>query len=249
MPDFESPKFLIGQTREQLIELDRILIPYFSHHLLIAENEPRTNRKIIKQVFTGPIPGRVRHIAASGIADMRHALDQATCSAFEIVTGKSAPNTLYFPIASSPADLASRLTRALPPSLHAVFQSFQSYGPSPSYEGGSTILAALSKAAQRKHRVTCSVHASVGSWSFRELHLSAHTEFPIFEWIAEKGELIIAKTPGHVGGLDMNFNYQVVYQNAGPIDGEPISPVLGTFADTVERIVLSIEAEVDRIVG
>jgi hypothetical protein len=252
MADFESPKFLIRQTRANREEFATIIRAHFAANPCHRRTDvdPKTGYKTYKVVLGGPLPDRARHIAASGITDLRHALDQATCIAVEIITGAD-PGLIYFPFAANPNDLRGRLAKTIPTELHSVFEGFQPYPTGAGYAGGSDNLCKLSKAAQLKHRISCSTGASMQTLKPGDITIfKAEFYFPLFRRDRTNGDLIIgvAAPDGYIDG-DFDMTFFIGFQDAGPLTHEPIEGVLAELSTAVEGIVLGLEAETARIVA
>lgn len=242
---FNSPKFLIRQTRDNVAEFTRICDAFFKAHpgRSVVETNPKTGEETHKFCFGEPFPDRLREIAFNGIMNMRLALDQAACKAFEAITKRDAPDSLYFPIATNAADLKGRVKQHFPPELHATFEGFKSYPTGNDTPGD--IVCDMNKAARRKHRIVCGISAQVESWSFNEtLVIPAGTRFPILEWDARNDELIIAVVPRN-GRFHAKFDisFFVCFNDAGPLTTAPVIGALGPIADAVEKIVLDIERD------
>ena len=164
---FESPKFLVQQTRESLDEFRALCSGLFSGECYthVIDVDPKTANKTFKIKFNRPLPGRARHIASTAISDLRHALDQAMCSAVTMLTGEDIID-VYFPFATNPHDLKGRLRTAkyqkLPQEILALLESFEPYPSGTGYPGGNALLANLSKTAgPNKHQVSCKISGQV----------------------------------------------------------------------------------------
>ena len=203
------------------------------------------------KIVFGPLPDKARHVAATGIIDLKHALDQAACAAFQIVTGRE-PDGVYFPFATNPKDLRGRLAKMMPPELHPVLEGFQAYPTGPGHPGGSDHLCTLSKVANQKHRISCGIGHSIneiGGEGWSATH-AVTVYFPFPKWDGENGELIFAVVKPH-GDFRANLRgtMQVGFEHAGAFNGEAVDAVLKELATIVEGIVLGLEAETERIVS
>ncbi|MCG8273111.1 hypothetical protein MIC97_16555 [Aquamicrobium sp. NLF2-7] len=252
---FESPKFLVNQTGENLAELDRIIRDLFARYggRRIVEVDPKTGDKIFKIVFGGELPTNTRHIVASAINDLRHALDQATCAAIEAITGNE-PGLIYFPIAANPNDLEGRVGK-FPPEIRDAFLGFQSYPTGEWYTGGNDLICDLSKAAQRKHRICCKIGGQVtrisGAGRADGGHISTRNGATAYlppRWDITKNEMIlgISGPEGHLN-YDVDITFYVALYDAGPLTGAPAIASLSQLRTVVSDIVLSLEAETEHI--
>ena len=248
---FESPKFLISQTRENLCELDLICREFLtrSNGRRVVEKDPVTGNKTFKIIFRELIPAKARHIVATAVNDLRHALDQATCAIVGAVTGADL-GLIYFPIATNPNDLQGRVGK-FPIELGNVFLGFQSYPPGVGYLGGNAPICSLAKAAQRKHRVSCGLSGRVSQMAINEIRVTEKIDFRMPpDWDPVKNEMMLAIT-----GPDGNLNYDVklevfmAFYDAGPLTGEPVEACLRALLLEVETIVSALEAEASRILA
>ena len=71
---FESPKYLISQTRENLDEFDEICNTIFEGNCYtdVVDIDSETGNKTFKIKFNRTVPQRARHIAATAISDLKH---------------------------------------------------------------------------------------------------------------------------------------------------------------------------------
>jgi hypothetical protein len=249
---FESPKFLIAQTRENIAEFDTIRQRFFELNpgKAVVDREPKTGNKVYKMTFGQPLPAKLRSIAAAGIVDLRHSLDQATCAAFEQVTGRAAGDRLYFPFAGNPNDLRGRLSKDIPPELHPAFLSFESYPTGQGYSSGSDLLCDLSKAAQRKHRISARIGAQVSNMRFTNGMIPGGVVIRPAHWDSGKQELILATGPPDRDiTAQVEVSHYVSFDDAGPLTGRPIIEVLTDLADRVGKIVSDLENATNRILA
>lgn len=250
---FDSPKFLVSQTLENLDEFDTLCQPIFKDNCYsnVIDVDPESGNKTFKVKFNRKVPGKARHIAATAISDLRHALDQAACASVRALTGAD-PSLLYFPFATNPNDLMGRLRKSFPDELHPVFVSFQPFPTGEAYEGGNKLLSDFGKTAgPNKHQVTCKVGGRItefqadsvqGTGGIIEMGLPPR-------WDIDNNELIVGITFPN-GHIDYNFgiSFYVALAQAGPLSGAPASDVLRTLARQTGNIVDSLEREATRIV-
>ena len=251
MDPFDSPKFLVRQTQASVAELKTMLDAIFATNpkRRIVEVDPQTGNKTFKIVFGGVIPDKVRHIAATAITDLRHALDQAFCAAVVTLTNAD-PASLYFPISRNKADLQGRLTKSgMPSEMHPIFLGFQSYPTENVTDGGNDALCALAKAAQGKHRISCQVRGSITTMHIGSVSASyviSQSVPPVWDSVKNEIVLAVTKPAGHFNG-DFVVTFDVTLSNAGPLTGYDAVPTLHGLSGMVESIVLGIEAEAVRL--
>lgn len=252
MQTFESPRFLIRQTRANLAEFKSVCDAFFKANPAdyVVDTDPNSGEQIHKFRFGNPLPDKARHIAATAINDMRHALDQIATISFEIVTGIDAPRSLYFPIGTNENDLRGRVRKDFPTELHSVFQMFQ-FKETGNRFNTTAILQDLSKAARNKHRITLNLSGRAFETSFNQIFMSAGTEF-FFEpvWDTRNNEFVVARVPagGHLHH-DIQITFFVSFSDAGPIDGFEVMRALTDLCDAVEWILDTVEGEVSKILS
>lgn len=235
---FESPKFLVRQTRERVSELYLACEAIFANQrsTRVTEIHAHTGKKTFKVKYSARLTDRERHIVASAVLDLRHALDQVACAAVEALTGADA-GLIYFPIAANANDLRGRLKKSFPAEIHAALER------SKAYPGGNDLLCALAKAAHSKHRASCKVAANVIFTTMHDLrYVNAYAyELPPL-WDAEENEMILGSTApdGHIEG---NFNptFYVAFDKAGPLDGFEVFDTLGKACDMIEALTADVE--------
>lgn len=254
---FESPRFLVAQTRENLDVFDGIFKATFTKDACrhVIDVEPRTGNKIYKVRLANPIPGRLRHIVVTAISDLRHALDQALCDAVEVLTNRD-PGLLYFPFPTSPADLAGRLNSkqyaTVPTELHAVIAGFEPYPTSEAHQGGNDLLSALGRAAgPNKHRLSCGIGAMFQSYRDGVLSGAGIINAPVPPtWDMNKGEMIVA-TVAPDGFLLYNFKlyFYITIRKAGALSDKPAADILRKLASHVESVIGVLERETARLLS
>ncbi len=250
---FESPKFLLSQTYENLQEFQRICNAVFSGDCgtHITEVDPETGNKTYKIKFTRHIPGRARHIIATAISDLRHTLDQAACDAIHVITEQRPDRVIYFPFATNPNDLAGRLAKNFPHEIHPVFLSFETYPTGPGYPGGDALLSTFAKiSGPNKHQVTCRAGGRIADFSAESVWcdgLVLDMAFPP-QWNIHDNELVLAIVePNATLHYDFKVAFYVALHEAGELSGRPALDTLSTIANKVSKIVYTLETTTMKI--
>jgi hypothetical protein len=253
---FESPKFLIRQTQENLAEFNAICAGLFSGKCSsnVVEIDPQTGNKTYKIKFDKLIPGRARDIATHAVSDLRHSLDQAICDSVRVLTGND-PGLIYFPIATNLDDLNGRLNgrnyETVPPELHPILRSFEPYPSRQGAGGGNDLICDLGKAAgPNKHQVTCAIGARIVAFDAKGIEIIKCIGGFMLppRWDMTKNEMIIATvTPDGHAKYSLDMTFYIAFDDAGPLTGRAIETELRCLVPVVERIVLGLEAETGRI--
>lgn len=247
---FESPRFLVQQTKENLLEFKELCAVLFNGegHSHVVDVDPTTGDKTYKVKFNKPIPGKARYIAGAALNDLKHALDQAMCDVIKVTTDLRDVKDIYFPFGTHPNDLAARVARFqdLPQEIVSLLNGFESYPTGKGYSGGDNLLADFSKVVgTNKHQVTCNIRCSIpefradsiiGYGLIRELRMPPR-------WDMANNELIvgIAGPSAHLK-YDFEMAVEVVFTNAGVLTGTPVEPVIGALIDRVDKIVSDLES-------
>ena len=250
---FESPNFAIRAVRENIGEVEVIATEY------LAKARPRSamyekkkeKLTIFSFIFDQQVPDRLRYLCATSIEMCRHALDQATCAAYQCSTGEDAPGKLYFPIGSDAANFRSKVRNDLPAELHSVFEPFMIFKASEELSQRGDIICALNKAARNKHRVYCSPIAQVGMLEMDKIiyragdNASAAFYFPFGKVIPESREIVLAQVgPGGNFTSHAKYHFGMGLFNAGKFSGQGPAEALDLMLRNVSAIIEEIEAGV-----
>ncbi len=254
---FDSPKSLVNHAKEDFTELVTICKRAFASggYDQIIDREPDTGHKRYKLTFTGKIPSRARYVGNNVLNNTRHALDQALVASVETLTGVRA-GRIYFPFATSPADLEGRLNshayKAVPRTLHPILNSFEPYPRGPGYVGGNDFLCAVTKTiGPNKHQITLSpgldMGAGFGVETLRATGKVYKMKLPPV-WDMANGEMILATVADDCElQYDFKVLFHVAFGDAGPMFRHPVIPTLHQFINIAEGFVLALEAETRRL--
>lgn len=248
---FESPRLIVDMAEERISDLEAICQPFIEgcDYDLITHSDPKTRDKIVKLRLKRRLPPKISILTSGIINDLRHALDQAVCSAGEVLqTGR--PDKLYFPVGKDPEDLdreIKRRCRDLHPEIIDLCRNFQ-----PHYDGDRTLWG-MARLAVKKHRHLLSV-ALEDQGSFVKAIISAKGPLSLIinRWSEFHNELEVARLPPDSQiQIDGNFrlSFKVLFGRAAdPFEFRPLFPALREFARKTQGIVMAIEAETDRLI-
>jgi hypothetical protein len=202
-------------------------------------------------------PQTLRTEAANILNALRSALDQATWKA-SVLLGADEGTPIYFPFAGNKTAFDNLFkekgaaTRTIPSELHPFLQSLQSYPRERDYEGGNSLLYALSKLTNpNKHKTTNHVLIRFGGNVIAdEFHCIGHCYESCLPPRPDlsTGDIVIAITKPSA-----NFRYKfrvqprLAFAEVPIVGGAPILAVLIKLTGVAQRIVLGIEAETDRL--
>lgn len=215
---------------EKLAALDQAV--HQTEPEMAIDPDPDTGHKTYKLVVGNILSDDAERWANQAIANLRHGLDQAVCAAWECAKLGDPPKALYYPIRNSFADLKGTLAKAPYCQFGEHFQTaIKAMHPYPARDGdpGNAAFVALSKAAQKKHRVVCKVLGKVQSVNISNgmFYNMVSNPIAIPTWDIEKGEIILGTTTadGHMH-LDIKLELNITSGGAGPLDGTPLVPNL-----------------------
>lgn len=257
---FESPKLLIDAAREDIQRFEVAGNDFFIKEqpaIKVEEFDPETRDKHLKIRITKPPSRQLRIIGYNIIGALRHALDQAVYAAVLSVTG-SRPDQVYFPFATSPADLDSRLkaigkktkTLKIPAELHPIIKSFEAYPRSDRHEGGNTVLAHLGAlSGPNKHEVVLGI--GVNAESVQILSFSGASGYSMYVPGVDPATNEMKVMSFH-DCTNPKYNIIIPTQiviNEPRIMGQQALGAFDTWLAVVEKIVNSLQTETMRILA
>lgn len=247
---FESPRFHIADIKDKLSEIDSICQSCIDDkgYGVRIDLDAKTGQNVHRVVADWQFPAKVRSLTADAICGLRHTLDQATCAAYEALTGAVAPKNLYFPIVNDESDLLGRFKKqSFPKELCDAILPFEPYPPKLNGRRGNAVLCGLSKAAQNKHRVTCKVGVGLAGVTYRNFTYG-DTDKPISIVLGPnlKGDSMAFATTGPDDALsyDMQAFLFPALDNAGPITGHHAVRFINSALDLTRLVVDRFESVV-----
>ena len=154
---FESPKSLLRWAYEDSVQYKKLEESFFSSEPTeqFVEYDVDMERDAQRLRFNEQPSDQMRKLVSHIVNDLRHALDQACYIAahhFGWKKSRKIPN-LYFPWATSPADLQGRL-KSIPIELHQLILDAEPFGKQSNNEEGNDVIRELGKiAGPNKHQV------------------------------------------------------------------------------------------------
>lgn len=247
-------KFKIARARELIQELRDAVAEYHKSNPYDVRTriDLQTRRLIYYVAAVKEIPPRIKLITGDVIQNLRSALDHLTYKLFITAGGSSASSRhIHFPIAQdettfNSADTQRKMKGIAQPAIDAI----SALKP---YRCGNEILWQIQELNNRdKHRLLITAGASFGSMDitahmregFGEILKSAGAILPsIFIEPAEKkfplevGDELFIDAPDAEPNPSINFNFQLLINEPGIIEGARLLPTVRAMADEVERII------------
>jgi hypothetical protein len=241
---FDTSREYVRWARDAIKELQATLSVFVeqSGGGIVIEKDPKTGIVVEKLRFSESIPGGLRRRATESLLHCRHAFDQATFTARNIVSGRS-NDSIYYPWAQTPVDLERRLSR-LDEQLRDVFRKHEPYPRSDAYPGGNDVIRALARLANNKHTVGLSIIGRILSMKHPEIKGSLDLlEIGLPKWDPEKGEATLMRWKGDAevtGHYD--FEFEVVLDD--PCLPMPVNAIGGLtdFAAMASHVIETLQA-------
>lgn len=242
---FDSARLLLDGAREDIEKFESLEAVYANDPEtagLVREMDPKTGDKLVKLKVLKQPPRDLRRLSHHIVSDLRHALDQATFAASEIILG-SEPDSVYFPFAMNPKDLAHRLKK-IPPELHAFLAAQEPYPRGNGYPGGNNLLRLLGTlAGPNKHEVALNVgiHTTAVEMTDVRGELFA-APWPRFD--RTKNELVLFRIfPGGRVDYELFVPLHIAFRQSKGGDDVPIHALFRAWLEKVEAIIDGLESE------
>ncbi len=252
MSSFASPKLLIGRARTHILDLNAAITAFFNtrpHSTAIyPDNDAKQTVYAIR--LTAQLPESLTVIAKDAAGNLRDALDHAVYACACDLAGGEPKNT-GFPFAKNAAGVRGELNgdrlRGNPPAIRPLLEGFCPH------EGGNDLLWGLNSIRNpNTHRILVPVgqaitHQSLG---IESATITGNSQIGYSRWNAAKNEVEYMRLGF---GSNAKFNVQaaftVSFEGVNALSGKPVIPVLNAIGSEVERVVLAIEAETNRLLA
>lgn len=210
---------------------------------MITDFDPEIGQKVHKLRLKTPLPmAFLRRKATESLTNARHAFDQATFAARNLVSGHS-NKSIYFPWASNPIDLKRLLeNRGIDPRLWDIFEFYEPYPTGDGYTGGSDAIRAMATMANSKHTVGLVVSPMV---AFMRYPVQSGIVMRFFyppQWDQAKDEAIIAtwKEDAEPQG-EYDLKFQILFDYAQFPHSINVPLALDYFAQAAEMVIERLE--------
>jgi hypothetical protein len=209
--------------------------------------DEKRDEKVVLLKLPTELPAQLRYTATLVIRDLREALDQVTCKAFDVCAPQQNAKSIYFPFGSSEQDFNGKLKgelkgKGLP---EIVIQAFAA---SQCYRGGDDELWSLNGLSNVKHR----------DWVRLDLNdQDAHIQMGFGEivgpavlgvnkWNRDRTEIELMRV-GKGGKIELpqlKVGLQVTIGNGEVVKGRHLLPTLEAYRDKVKATVLAVRQAV-----
>ena len=254
---FESAKTWIKHAREDIALFIASQSEAIKTAKFVASDYIEGGRKFWVVRPTNPPADTLKTRVASALNALRSALDQATYAAAMQLGGEDS-DCIYFPFAGTKLAFENlfkengRVGKHIPKELHPYLEKLSGFPTDPSYEGGNTLLYAISRITNpNKHKTTYRVSVQFSGEIYVD-HFGCdglchkHTIPP--RWDPEKEELQIAITePSAKVSYNYQMSPQIAFGKTPFVTSAPVVAILDKLICICDGIVLGLEAETARI--
>lgn len=246
-------KSKLNRAKELLEELQSAIVEYHkSDPYQVKVKVDRETRRLIYYVSdVKEIPEKIKLLVGDIIQNLRSSLDHLAYRLFIVAGGSSASaRHIYFPIAENEATFNSpdiqRKTKGIAQAAVDRIHATKPYG------GGNDVLWQIHELNNRdKHRLLLTAGASFGSMDiaahmregFKEFFEKTGVILPsIFIEPAEKkfplgvGDELFVDGPDAKPNPHMNFNFEILLNEPGVVEGKMLLPTMRLMVEEVERV-------------
>ena len=229
----------------------------------INENQPTTldyidRKRELRIIGFRPsriAPNRQRVQASRIIKDLRDALDQATFQASKRLN-PAGKNSTYFPFCRDPDDFKTLFdpkkgrSRDIPERLRPFLLGLEPYPTLAGRTGGNDLLRALGYVAgPNKHQTTLRVAPDLPGFMIQELmNRGLGAMESGFMKHGSDLEIVRASIGANIV-WKFTVSFYLAFEAPSQLANGPAAAVLGDLARIVQRVVLGIEAETNRLLG
>jgi len=222
-----------------------------------TKTDPQTKRLIYYITKADKVPDRIALITGDIIQSLRSTLDHLIYQLF-IINSKDAKPTrhLYFPILENLAMYEKEKERKTKGISQSALDLIDKVKP---YKGGNDILWKIHELNNiDKHRLLVTVGSSFGS-----VDIGAHMQelmkasFPSFDtpemplfikpadilFPLESGDELFIDAPDAKPISNMKFRFNLVLNEPGIVEGEPITDLIQSMTDEVENLITIFDEE------
>lgn len=243
----------IGRARQLKAELQKEVKSFFDSqpYKIDTKLDPQSKRLIYYLVKADRVPEKIALITGDIIQNLRSSLDHLAYKLFTIGPGNGTDgHHIYFPIAKDFDQYEgdkSRKTEGLTQQAKDLIDSVKPY------KEGNNILWRIHELNNTdKHRLLVTVGASFGSMDIgKHLQKSTTEAFPDINTPAiplfikpaddlfplKVGDELFVDGPNAKPIPDMQFKFDIVLNEPGIVEGEPLIKVLQTMIDSIDSLV------------
>lgn len=248
----------VNQAKDHMAQLQNEIKVYFNSHpySVGAKKDPQTKRLIYYVTGAKELPEKISLISGDIIQNLRSSLDHLVYKLFIVGTnGKTNGRHIYFPIDKDVETYEkekSRKTEGISDEAKSLIDSVKPY------KGGNDTLWQINELNNLdKHRLLVTVGSSFGSLDVgAHMHAMMKKSFPDHDFPSiplfikpadilfplKVGDELFSDSPEAKEIPDMQFRFEIVLNEPGIVEGEPVAEVLRSMIDEVDKLVPLFES-------
>ena len=212
--------------------------------IFVEPDAQNPNHEVHKLRLNKPFPTSIADITADAVHNLRASLDNAGYG-LAVASGRVNPKHTAFPFSGSAVEFENNMKgrcKDIPKEIHAVFRRYQPY------RGGNDFLWALNEACiadKHKTLIRLGIGSVLGSFGMVSGGL---VSIPMHTWDSANQEITLGTFVANSNvKYNMDLSLFVAFDEVEIISGQPVLDTLDHFADVVEHILASLEAEARRL--
>jgi len=248
----------IDRAKQHMSELQDEIQFYFDSkpYSVGTKRDPKTKRLIYYVTGVKVIPEKVNLISGDIIQNLRSALDHLAYELFIKESGGTVSgHRVYFPIekdAQTYENDKNRKTNGISAEAKLLIDSVKPY------KGGSDVLWRIHELNNLdKHRLLVTVGSSFGSLDLgAHMHEMMKKSFPGHDFLSiplfirppdilfplKIGDELFSDAPGAEEIPNMQFQFKILLNEPGIVEGEPVAEALQSMIDEVDKLVPFFES-------
>lgn len=248
---FYSPKLLLDRARKNIERLNESGKSFAEStpYAVSCDFDPNLGKYVYKIGINKPTPPEFSMDTAEILSGLKSALDHSLCASVSVLSPAKQLSGISFPFADIEGHFDGAVRKGcgkLAPEITAFVRTLKPY------KGGDDALWLMNRLSGiNRHRIIQPVALSgENAFAINYLHIpTGGVDIPCPEWDATKNQLIFAYACRRDLQYDLNFAFHISFGKVDMVAGQPVVPVLRYFLGEVERIVMGIEAETNRLLA
>jgi hypothetical protein len=246
---FRSARLLVGRAKEHIEGLNESGKAFADSqpYAVSCDFDSEAGEYVYTVRIVQAMPDSFALDTADALNNMKSALDQAVCASVSAIFPARTLDGVCFPFADIQVHFDGAVRRGCKKVASDIVTLLRGFQP---YKGGNDLLWLMNQLSKmNRHRVLQPVELSgKHSFSINRMIINGATKVMAPLWDHARKELIFARAAQPNLEYDLNFIFHISFGDVEIVRAQPAVPILRRFADEVDRIVLAIEAETQRVV-
>jgi hypothetical protein len=249
---FESSQVLLQETEARIANFERNTAAFLEGcgYTIVRRVDNKAAQQVFSYNFSRRIPPTLRAVASGIVADIKHALDQATCDAILLTRGIDV-KSVHFPIGKTRPDFENETKRRLAKAHHELFEFVMALQVHDANDPAFYQFLRLAGGAKhtRLLRVGLSAEGNILHVTpDKALYIPGPATFGSLAWNEARNELDFLR-------INVREHYEADFspvlhlqldKGEPPLDG-PAVAIFREMASKAQRIIMALEAEARRI--